>query len=424
VIWRLFYNSVLIPLGWLGFQLYGIVNAKTKRGIRGRRDLFARLIAAAANWKKDAPRIWFHASSMGEFEQAKPIISALKKDFPGLIVVVSFFSPSGYENSLSYREADLITYIPFDSPRNAARFVDLVRPTAAVVMRYDLWPNHIWRLHDEKIPALLVNATMRKNSIRNLPLFRMFHRSLYDALHAILTVSDNDRELFASYGLRAATVETTGDTRYDQVARRCDESKKKRYFPGGVLKGKKVFVVGSSWEEDERLLLPALERLAGAYPGLLTILVPHEPTMRHLADLEARMNGVISNLRFSQIVSYAGEEVVIVDSIGVLVSLYQYADLVYVGGGFGDGVHNVLEPAVYGVPVVIGPNYENSQEAAELRGRGAVMSISDGEELGAALEKLLGDDGLRLRMGRTAGEFIAERRGATDRILSHLSKLL
>lgn len=424
MIWRLVYNGILIPLGWLGFQLYGMVNAKTKRGIDGRRDLFARIAAASATWKKDAPRVWFHASSLGEFEQAKPIISSLKEKVPGLIVVVSFFSPSGYENSLSYREADLMTYIPFDSSANARKFVDVIKPTAAVVMRYDLWPNHVWRLYDQKVPTFLVNATMRRNSVRNFPLFRMFHRALYDSLRGILTVSDKDRELFLTYGLRDASVETIGDTRYDQVARRCEESKKKRYFPEAVLKGKKVFVVGSSWDEDERLLVPVLRSLGKTNPDLLTILVPHEPTTQHLMNLEDRMEGVISNLRFSQIVSYAGESVVIVDSIGVLVSLYQYADLVYVGGGFGDGIHNVLEPSVYGIPVVFGPKYENSQEATELLARGAVMSISDGDELHGTLSTLLGDQVLRQQMGEAAGRFISERGGATGRILSVISKLL
>jgi len=424
VIWRLLYNTILIPVGWLGFQLIGLVNAKTKRGIRGRRDLFARVGDAAARWPAASPRVWFHASSLGEFEQAKPIISALKREVPGLIVVVSFFSPSGYENSLTYRDADLVTYIPFDSARNAARFVEMVAPTVAVVMRYDLWPNHVWRLHSKKVPVLLVNATMRPDSVRNFPLFRMFHRSLYNSLTAILTVSDADRDLFGSYALGGTTVETAGDTRYDQVVLRCEESRKKRYFPEEALRGKKVIVVGSSWEEDERLVLAALRDLSAGVPGLLTILVPHEPTVTHIANLEERMNGTLSHLRFSQIVSYAGEQVVIVDSIGVLVSLYQYAHLAYVGGGFGDGIHNVLEPAVYGVPVLFGPGHENSQEAGELLARGAVISISSGEELRSALRTLLSDDAMRARMGETAGRFIAERRGATHRILSYITRLL
>ena len=173
---------------------------------------------------------------MGEFEQARPIISALRQKRPDVKIVVTFFSPSGYENSLSYKEADLISYIPFDSPENARRFIGLVRPAAAVIMRYDLWPNHIWALQSAGIPAILANATMRDSPLRNLPPFRGYHRSLYDSLRAILTVTDGDRDLCLGYGVTRAVVETAGDTRYDQVARRCEESRKKKYFPEAMLR--------------------------------------------------------------------------------------------------------------------------------------------------------------------------------------------
>jgi 3-deoxy-D-manno-octulosonic-acid transferase len=424
MIWRILYNSLFVPLGWLGFQVYGLLNKKARRGIGGRKDLLERVAAKTSGWKGSSPRVWFHASSMGEFEQAKPIISMLKEKRPGLLVAVTFFSPSGYENSLAYKEADLISYIPFDSPSNARRFIGLVKPSAAVIMRYDLWPNHIWALHDAGIPAILANATMRKSFLRDFPLFRGFHRSLYDSLEAVLTVTDADAQRCRRTGVSRAIVETSGDTRYDQVARRCEESRRKRYFPEEVLRGRTVVVIGSSWEEDERLFVPALEVYCAKYPELLVVLVPHEPTVEHLADLESRLEGRLSSIRFSQIVSYAGEKVVVVDSIGILVSLYQYARIVYVGGGFGAGVHNVLEPAVYGVPVLIGPNHANSHEAVELVKRGAIGVINDEEGLSLNLGRLLSDPALRERAGRTALEFVNERRGATAKILSYLEKVL
>jgi 3-deoxy-D-manno-octulosonic-acid transferase len=431
VIWRLLYNSLFVPAGWAGFQLYGLVNRKAGRGIAGRRDLFRKIEAriggaggGARPWDSPGPRVWFHASSMGEFEQAKPIISMLRQRRPGVKVAVTFFSPSGYENSQSYREADLISYIPFDSPANARRFISLVKPSAAVIMRYDLWPNHVWAMRDAGVPAILANATLRKSSLRNSALFRGFHRSLYDSLAAVLTVTDTDRDLFIGYGVERAVVETAGDTRYDQVARRCEESRRKQYLPPGLLRGKTVVVVGSSWDEDEKLLLPALEEFAAAYPDLLVVLVPHEPTLGHIAALEDRLEGRMTSIRFSQLVSYAGERVIIVDSVGVLVSLYQYAHIVYVGGGFGTGVHNVLEPAVYGVPVVIGPNHRNSNEAVELVSREAVIAVDGPESIKETLGRLLSDPALRERMGKTALAFVGERRGATGRILSYLEKVL
>ncbi len=424
MIWRILYNCLFVPFGWLAFQLYGLVNDKARRGIAGRRGLFEKLAEKSAGWTSNAPRVWFHASSMGEFEQAKPIISALRQKRPDVKIVVTFFSPSGYENSLSYREADLISYIPFDSPENARRFIGLVRPAAAVIMRYDLWPNHIWALYAAGIPAILANATMRGSLLRNLLPFREYHRSIYDSLRAVLTVTDGDRDLCLGYGVTRAVVETAGDTRYDQVARRCEESRKKRYFPEAMLKDRMVVVIGSSWEEDERLLIPALDALCGKYPELLIVLVPHEPTLPHLASLEAQLNGGLSSIRFSQIVSYDNEKVVIVDSVGILGSLYQYAGIVYVGGGFGEGVHNVLEPAVYGVPGLIGPHHGNSHEAKELVRRKGLIAVEDAAGLRAQLELLLADRGLRERIGRTALEFVTERRGATAKILSYVEKVL
>lgn len=424
MIWRVLYNILFVPFGWLAFQLYGLVNDKARRGITGRRGLFEKIAGTSAGWKDDAPRIWFHASSMGEFEQAKPIITALRQKRPDVKIVVTFFSPSGYENSLTYKEADLIAYIPFDSPENARRFIGLVRPAAAVIMRYDLWPNHIWALQSAGVPAILANATMRDSFFRNLPPFRGYHRLLYDSLRAVLTVTDADRNLCLGYGVTRAVVETAGDTRYDQVARRCEESRKKRYFPETMLRERTVIVIGSSWEEDERLLIPALDLLCEKHPELLVVLVPHEPDLRHLAALEARLNGTLTSIRFSQIVSYDNERVIIVDSVGILISLYQYAGIVYVGGGFGEGVHNVLEPAVYGVPVMIGPNHGNSHEARELVRREGIIAVEDGAGITAQLERLLADAGLRERIGRTALEFVTERRGATAKILSYVEKVL
>jgi 3-deoxy-D-manno-octulosonic-acid transferase len=424
MIWRILYNSLFIPLGWAVFQLFGLVNDKARRGIAGRRDLFEKLSAKVAGWKAGAPRVWFHASSMGEFEQAKPIITMLRQKRPDVIVAVTFFSPSGFEHSQKYREADLISYLPFDSPGNARRFVATLKPSAAIIMRYDLWPNHVRALRDAGVPAILANATMRRGGLRNIPLFRGYHRELYDMLTAVLTVTDQDRDTCLGYGVSRAVVETAGDTRYDQVARRCEESRRKRLIPEGVVSGKTVIVVGSSWEADERLLLSAFEEYCAERPDILVILVPHEPTEDHLADLEDRMEGRLSSIRFSQLVSYDGERVIVVDSVGILVSLYQYAHLVYVGGGFGAGVHNVLEPAVYGVPVMIGPNHSNSNEAVELIRRDAIIAVDGAGSVSDNLRRLLSDAALREKMGKTALAFVAERRGATARILSSLEKLL
>ena len=252
MIWRLLYNWCVVPLGWLVVQAYGLVNQKARRAIDGRIDLFERLRSQVALLTPSSTRIWFHSSSLGEFEQAKPIIVELKKKHPGVDVIVSFFSPSGYEHSLTYKLASIITYIPFDSKANAEHFIDLIRPSAAIVVRYDLWPNHIWELKEKKIPIFIASATLQKSTSRRLPLFYQFHRSLYDCLNYILTVSEEDKHVFETFGLTKPILHVIGDTRYDQVRRRSEESRLKRVLPARIVDGRKILVIGSSWADDER----------------------------------------------------------------------------------------------------------------------------------------------------------------------------
>ena len=241
-LWEGFYTAVFIPLVWLLLRALGLVNRKVRRGIEGRRSLFADL---ASRIRKVRPgrRVWFHASSMGEFEQAKPIIAELKRRSPETRIIASFFSPSGYDHSLKYPLADVITYLPFDTLRSVRRFLDLAEPDVAVMVRYDVWPNMIWELERRKVPALIANATMRPTSARFLPVIRNFHRHLYDSISEILTVSERDVEAFRGFQLARAHVEAIGDTRFDQVCSRSAAARKHHLLPEGVVKGKKSKVV-------------------------------------------------------------------------------------------------------------------------------------------------------------------------------------
>jgi 3-deoxy-D-manno-octulosonic-acid transferase len=288
--WEAAYSFVFIPLFWIVVRGIGLVNAKTRRGIQGRDTLFAdleRQIALLA----PGPRVWFHSSSMGEFEQAKPIIAELKRRHPGTLVVVSFFSPSGYEHSRKYRLADVITYLPFDTRRNARRYLDLVRPDAAVMVRYDIWPNHIWELHRRGIPILIANATMRRRTKRRLPVARSFHHSVYNEIDEILTVAASDVEAFQQFSLEHPTLQAIGDTRYDQVTGRSAEARKRNIIPPVITAGKRVVVMGSSWPEDEEVVIPACLRLQAESGDILVIVVPHEPTEEHIEGLERDIAG-------------------------------------------------------------------------------------------------------------------------------------
>lgn len=418
------YNLIVIPLLWIAVYTAAGVKRKVRRGIRGRKNLFPSLISQTHGLTATSKRVWFHSSSMGEFEQAKPIIAELKRRQPATQIIVSFFSPSGYDHSRNYRLADAITYIPFDTLSNAKKFIDIVRPNAAVIVRYDVWPNHVWALKHAGIPILLANATMRKNSPRHIPIVRAFHRSVYNDLDYILTVSERDVEAFENFQLTSPLLSAIGDTRYDQVWQRSAESKTRHILPQELVKNRTIIVVGSSWDSDEEVLIPAIAKLVRDHLKLLTILVPHEPNLENVERIERELNGKLSSIRFSDLHDYADENVIIIDSVGILMTLYQYAHIAYVGGSFRQGIHSVLEPAVYGTPVVFGPIHHNSQEAIELVNQGAAFAANNGDELHSHFRKLLLDNSLRNSCGTKAKAFVERNTGATERFLSYLEKVL
>lgn len=417
------YNIVVVPLLWCVFHLGGLFNHKIRRGITGRKNLF-RDLKEQTGKLSGAKRFWFHASSLGEFEQAKPIIAAIKKLYPHVDIIATFFSPSGYENSKNYKLANIISYIPFDSIHQVSSFIDLIRPDAAIMVRYDIWPNMIYELKKRAIPTVIANATMNDSSLRMLPFFLQFHRSLYNCFSQILTVSRHDEKAFRTFGTTAPVIEAIGDTRFDQVMLRSIDARQKHLLSDVIIGQKKVFVVGQSWGEDDDVIVPVLKKLNLYEQSLLTIIVPHEPTLEHLEELETKLEGIISYKRFSEMNSYQQEKVILIDSIGVLVALYQYAHVVYIGGSFRQGIHNVLEPAVFGVPVIYGPKHTNSQEAVELARRGGGFVIENERDLYRMLRSLLDNSEERRAAGSISESFVREHCGATDRILQHLQPYL
>lgn len=422
-IWKFLYTAIVIPLLWITLQLLSLFRRKVRRGITGREGLFENLERKVEDMSPGS-RVWFHASSLGEFEQAKPIIAELTRLHPELRIIVSFFSPSGYDHSQSYPHANIITYIPFDTPGNARRFLDLISPTAAVMVRYDVWPNMIWELHERSIPVFLANATMRKSSARLLPLLRQFHRHLYNSIHEILAASENDATAFRLFGLEGVHIEAVGDTRFDQVTLRCADARKRHLLPATVTADKRILVAGSSWPEDEEVIIPAFLSLRQQFDTLLLVLVPHEPTLEHIEDLERRLNGNVRSIRFSALNEYEGEPVIIVDSVGILLVLYASAHAAYVGGSFRQGIHNVLEAAVYGIPVLFGPRHRNSQEAGQLVNCGGAFVVESARELVQALTSLFGEEDRRREAGKKAASFVASNTGATNRILARINPSL
>ena len=418
-IWQITYNVFFIPVLYLILIFISIFSKKIRSGISGRKRIFEELILNRLTLDLSKKTIWFHSSSLGEFEQAKPIIEKLKKE-TDVKIVVSFFSPSGYENSKKYPYADIITYLPFDSKWRARRFIELISPSMAVFMRYDIWPNHIWTLKEKNIPCLLVDATMKKNSPRKLPLIKSFHKYLFEDFIKILTVSEEDADGFKSFNCKKVKIKVVGDTRFDRVYSRSLASKESKIISKEVLKGSKVLVAGSTWPQDEDVIIPSFLKLLKYDNSAVMIVAPHEPTLLHLEKLEHEFAGQASFIRLSNINNYTDQKIIIVDSIGVLSILYNYADVAFIGGSFKINVHNVLEAAVYGLPVLFGPKIENSQEANKLVEAGGGIIIKDKNSFYRSLRKLFSDEKLLIESGRKSYKFVNNNVGTTDRIIKEI----
>lgn len=422
-LWYFFYNGFVFPIIKLLVAVAKLFNPKIRSAVEGRKKLFENLIIDLAGIDRGKKMIWFHSASMGEFEQAKPIIEQLRIE-KNVNILITFFSPSGYMNSLKYPYADVIAYFPFDTPIMTNRFLNLVRPNLAIFMRYDIWPNMIWQLDSANIPCIIVDATMRKKTPRKWIVAKSFHKSLYSHVTKILAVSQNDVNNFKEFNINGERLEAVGDTRFDRVYQKSLQAKEKKLFKDGFFDNKKVFVFGSSWESDEEVMLPALIKLMEVDPDVITIIVPHEPTVIHLEALENQLSGKFTSIRFSYLNNYKNERVIIIDSIGILLTLYTYADAAYVGGSFKQGIHNVLEPAVYGIPVLFGPKHENSQEAVYLTKIGGGITVNDKVEAYKNLRKIFSETAYRENLGKICADYVKKNIGATSKILDEIYKFI
>jgi len=421
--WYFFYNCTFHPLFILLVRIASLFDAKIRKGLRDRKRLFEELIINVADLDRGKKTIWVHSASYGEFEQAKPIIEKLKSKFD-VNIVVTFFSPSGYDHSLHYPFADVISYLPMDVPRRVKYFLNLIRPTVALFMRYDVWPNVIWELQKRRIPSIIADATMRKKSTRHLPFVRNFHFTLYNSISKILSVSVEDKNNFLRFKIPPEKIEVVGDTRFDRVYQKSLQAAQKKLFNENYFSNKKIFLLGSSWPSDEDVLFPVVEKLLEKDPRIIVIIAPHEPTVIRLEQIENRFSDKFSTIRFSLMNNYKGEKIVLIDSIGILLTLYFYADVAFVGGSFKQGIHSVLEPAAYGVPVLFGPKIENSQEALELVQLKAGFIVRNKKQAYRIARKLFLDEKARKNAGKIALDFVLNNLGATDKIINEVQKHL
>ena len=422
-LWFALYNIFVIPGLYFFFRIASLFNEKIKRGFEDRKNQFPELQKIISELDRSKKLIWFHSSSLGEFEQAKPIIQKLREEQTANILI-TFFSPSGYENSLKYPYADVIAYLPIDTVKDVSKFLTISKPDFVVFMRYDIWPNLIWELGNRNIPSMIVDATMHKNSNRKLPLIKNFHNSLYRNFSKILTVSKDDLNSFKDFDIDINNLAVIGETRFDRVYQKSLLAKDKKLFREKLFEGKKVFIIGSSSEYDETVVFPAFEKLLKNDPDCVLIIAPHEPNLITLEKIENTFAGIERTIRFSSKNNYQDEKIIIIDSIGILLTLYFYADVVYVGGSFKEGVHNVLEPAVYGIPLLFGPKIEISREAQELVKRGGGKIVNNKREAYRALRTLSSKPSERKQMGDICMQYVNENIGASDKIIDEINKLL
>ncbi len=387
-----------------------------------RKGLFADIESRLRRCPKPACRLWVHASSVGEFEQARPVVAELKRRLPGLDVVVSFLSDSGYEARKDYAAAAAVFYLPLDTPANARKLVELVRPDIFMLMRYDFWPNHLEAIRRSGAKMVLAAAALPPGSAYFNPLLKGFYRSLFALFDAIFTVEGRDREAFRSeFG--CSNVVQAGDPRFDQVdeRRRLSDERAARLKP--MFRGRRVLVAGSTWEADEAVLLPSWLPLRDR---LSLVVVPHKverPNIDRILQL-LRSRGLEAVTISSIGDSFEPErQVLVVDQTGYLAELYTIASLAYVGGGFGVNVHNTIEPAVHGIPVLFGPNHRKSPEALGLIENGGATVVTGEAELRSALERFAGHPTIIREAGVRAGEYVRVRLGATRTVADAMARM-
>lgn len=384
-------------------------NEKAALWVKGRKGIWEEINQVK---RRNDRLVWFHAASLGEFEQGRPVMEALKAEQPHTKIVLTFFSPSGYEIRKNYAGADYVFYLPSDSPKNARRFIHILQPDAAVFIKYEFWYNYLHELKKQNVPTYLISAIFRPEQ----PFFKSWgglHKKMLGFFTRLFVQDEESVRLLESIGVKNA--ELTGDTRFDRV-KQIAEAAKKIDKVEQFCQGQPAVVCGSTWPGDEELIVDYINRYEGCYKW---IIAPHEIG-------ESHVKAIVDKCR-KRIVRYTKEtpdpeayDVLVIDCIGLLSSVYRYGKISYIGGGFGKGIHNTLEAAVYGIPVVFGPKYQKFKEAVNLIQAGGSFSVSNGEELNEVFNALIETPEVAETAGANALEYVESQLGATKTIINYL----
>lgn len=391
-----------------------LFSTKTRRWVSGRFGWRNNI----RQWdRSQSPVLWFHAASLGEFEQGLPLMEAFRQDMPGCKIVLTFYSPSGYEIRKHTPHADYIGYLPLDTPYNAARFIQTIRPAAAFFIKYEFWYFFLKELRKNQIPAFLVSGIFRPGQVFFKWYGRWFGKNL--SRFQTLFVQDEQSARLAQT-ITNANIMVTGDTRFDRVLTTAGKAK---HIPiaEAFARGSLCIVAGSTWPGDEELLIRFINQ---SQPSVKFIIAPHEIEAGHISRIESALH--VTHIRYSvaDAENVARTKVLIIDNIGMLSSLYRYGQIAYVGGGFGKGIHNILEAAVYGMPLVFGPEHAKFREALDLTKAGAAFAVEDESSFLKTMDLLVNDCVLRNKASEKAAAYVQQHAGATHNIVSQVVPLL
>ncbi len=414
------YNIVIYFVLW-GIAIASLFNEKVRKMWRGEREAFKILKQKV---DPNAKYIWFHAASLGEFEQGRPLMERIRKDYPQYKILLTFYSPSGYEVRKNYEGADIICYMPVDTRLNAIRFLRLVRPVMAFFIKYEFWSNFLHILKHRNIPTYSVSSIFREDQV----FFKWYGRNYAGVLKCFtrfFVQNEESKRLLEGIGITA--VDVVGDTRFDRVLQIKEAAKQLpicEAFRTGVASSQsadvphhdfKVFVAGSSWPPDENIFIPFFNE----HKDWRLLIAPHVIAEEHLKLILSLIKGK-KVVRYTQTTpeEAAEADVLIIDCFGLLSSMYNYGDVAYIGGGFGVGIHNTLEAAVWNMPVIFGPNNKKFQEAQGLLKSGGGFEINNYEDFSGLMSSLMNDEAFLKQAGDKAGTFVAHLAGATDKVLA------
>lgn len=401
-----------------GAKLASSRSEKIKKMLRGQEETLAGLKHRRLSVAPDGFDVWFHAASLGEFEQARPIIERLRKKYPEKKLLLTFFSPSGYEIRSNYDKVDCVAYLPFDTPDRVRRFLDAAKPQMAIFAKYEFWGNYLSQLKSADIPTYIISSIFRPGQRFFKPWGGMFRKMLrcYDHLY----VQDQaSKELLAGIGIENVTA--AGDTRFDRVTDILTQAKSVPEIEDFIGQSRFTLIAGSSWPQDEEVYIPWLK----GHPEVKAIIAPHEFDRARLESLRHRLGNaktrLLSEIRGNAANSKSTDaRYIIVDCFGLLSSLYRYGNAAVIGGGFGAGIHNLNEAAVYGIPVLFGPNHKKFKEAHELIRLGGGFTFANASEFNAAMNSLYNDPKAREAAGKAAGKYISDSIGASDIIFNDI----